>query len=155
VGKITAIPLRILESQHLHFEKQPERRLIWFGAQDPPEILKQSFAVSGHKVRREFLKARLHAGLDLLHDFGYQGFLRAEVMQQHARAGPGGCRQRAKGKIRDSMAQEVSEAFGEQLIARVDVTTVTDRVLPVKPGFPLPEPDPRNQIDKASGPSSS
>jgi hypothetical protein len=65
-------------------------------------------------------------------------------MQQHARAGSGGRRQGAKGKIRDSMAQEVSEAFGEQLIAYFDVTTVTYRASRVNSGFPTPEPDPRN-----------
>jgi hypothetical protein len=73
----------------------------------------------------EILEAGLQPRLDLFHDFGDERLLGTEVMEQHARAGIDRSSEGPERQVSDPVAEEVSEAFLEELVPGRDVTNVT------------------------------
>ena len=56
-------------------------------------------------------------------------------MKQHTGAGAKRRRERAQRKVGHAVAEEVSERVVEELVARLDVTTVTYRIRKSTPGW--------------------
>jgi len=125
VRQITAVTFRVLKREHLHFKEQAERWAIRFRRERVPEIQEEVLMSRAGRPLSQLQERGLQSEVDLLHDFGNERLLRAEIMQQHPRAGADRGRQGTKGEVSYPVAEEIAETFLKKGSASVDVTTVT------------------------------
>ena len=127
--KIFGVPGPVVKRQSVNLKKEPDVSLILRGLHPFPE--KQECALERLRLfgGGQLQKFMLHALSNALQGFRYEGFLRAEVVDEQTRAGADGVSQGAQGDIGDALGEEdVDNAFEEFFLAfavGVHVTHVT------------------------------
>jgi hypothetical protein len=129
--QVTAVTFRILEREHLHFKEEAERWAIAFTSQSRPKIEEEMLPGFVVRTAEQILEGGLQAKVNQLHHFSDQGFLRAEIMEQHPGAGPDRAREGTERKMGDAVPEKVGKALVKESIPGYDVTVVTYQALVV------------------------